>query len=324
MPPRWLCIVIVAFWLAVTGWLFCHDLLPRLLPGQPPVYAIELVEEAQNNRADANWLVHKDGGKDPIARATTSIGSQGQGVFAQAEVAGSDEEQDLVGISRPRQGVFELVAKVTPAAKPVGQSIPPFLAEGILVHRLRSAYRVNETGELTGLWAMFRGKPELPSGPDSPDVHLWLEGKVHGVQMTTRLQGEITPFLLPARTISLDLPRAPIGRGEAVLMPLHPVNRHRGLIPGQTWQVYLLDPLAWYRQAVGAMQGITADLHLLHARVRSEEEWFRNARNGKFACLVIDYQGDDVTMSTWVARKTGLVVKQIVTLDRTTWELERE
>ena len=51
MPPRAVCLAILLFWLGVNGYLLYHDLLPRLAPGQAPPYTIDLVEEAQVQRA---------------------------------------------------------------------------------------------------------------------------------------------------------------------------------------------------------------------------------------------------------------------------------
>src|SRR5438046_10242208 len=68
VPPRWLCVLIVASWLALTGWLFYDELLPRLLPGQPPPVTIDLVEEAQTRRVATLWTVYQDDRAVCVAR----------------------------------------------------------------------------------------------------------------------------------------------------------------------------------------------------------------------------------------------------------------
>src|SRR5215213_6863957 len=68
MPPRWLCVLIVAAWLLLTGWLFYDELLPRLLPGQPPPVTIDLVEEAQVRRVATLWTVYQDDRKVCVVR----------------------------------------------------------------------------------------------------------------------------------------------------------------------------------------------------------------------------------------------------------------
>src|SRR5262245_42429700 len=57
MPPRLLCVVIVAFWLGMTAWLFQRDIWPRLAPGEPPPFTVNPADA--NKRADrfpTNWV----------------------------------------------------------------------------------------------------------------------------------------------------------------------------------------------------------------------------------------------------------------------------
>src|ERR1700687_1039638 len=67
MPPRWVIVGIVAFWLVMTGWLFFRELWPRLQPGQPPPFRIDLADEAQNN-IPIRWSIIKDGEDRGYAR----------------------------------------------------------------------------------------------------------------------------------------------------------------------------------------------------------------------------------------------------------------
>jgi len=62
MPPRWLTLTIIAFWLGATGWLVWRDLWPRWRPGEPPPYHIDLVEEVhRDHRANPHlWAVFED------------------------------------------------------------------------------------------------------------------------------------------------------------------------------------------------------------------------------------------------------------------------
>src|SRR5262245_38416076 len=50
MPSRIVCLGIILVWLGFNGWLFFRDLLPRLMPGQPPPYTIDIVEETKTRR----------------------------------------------------------------------------------------------------------------------------------------------------------------------------------------------------------------------------------------------------------------------------------
>lgn len=59
MPPRYLTITIVAFWLAATSWLFVRELKPRLWPSGAPPFSIDLTEEAQSN-ITTHWTIYKE------------------------------------------------------------------------------------------------------------------------------------------------------------------------------------------------------------------------------------------------------------------------
>jgi hypothetical protein len=61
MPPRHVTLAIVAFWLAMSGWLFYRDLWPRLRPGDPPPYVIDLVDEARFRESRNHWVVLENG-----------------------------------------------------------------------------------------------------------------------------------------------------------------------------------------------------------------------------------------------------------------------
>src|SRR5262245_48420368 len=61
MPPRHFTIAIVAFWVAMSGWLFYRDLWPWLRPGGPPPYVIDLVDEARFRESRNRWIVFQKG-----------------------------------------------------------------------------------------------------------------------------------------------------------------------------------------------------------------------------------------------------------------------
>jgi hypothetical protein len=46
MPSRPIVLAVLGFWLAANGWLFYREIWPRLRPGEPPAYSIDLAEEA--------------------------------------------------------------------------------------------------------------------------------------------------------------------------------------------------------------------------------------------------------------------------------------
>src|SRR5262249_10575604 len=59
MPSRYTVMLIVAFWLGTSSWLFYHDLWPRLTPGVPPPFSIDLADEAQAQ--PILWVVNHNG-----------------------------------------------------------------------------------------------------------------------------------------------------------------------------------------------------------------------------------------------------------------------
>lgn len=59
MPPRHLILAILAFWVATTGWLFYRDLWPRLRPGEPPPFVIDLADEVSEQKIF--WRVFQNG-----------------------------------------------------------------------------------------------------------------------------------------------------------------------------------------------------------------------------------------------------------------------
>jgi hypothetical protein len=337
MPPRWLSLAIIVFWLAVTGYLFWRDLLPQLLPGQPPCYAIELVEEARTERPYVTWFVEKDG--DLVAHARTRVEHRRRDVFelvCQIKPAARDKTSrsaaiqsgNIVGNCLPSILSARVVAWLA-VALPPGR-VPPFSANGFLVNNLDSTYRVDADGNLLGLSIRVNGKPDIQNPvarfllrflKTPQDLQLSIDGEVVAGQMTPRLQGEILDSSFASKKVKLDLPTVSVPSGGGVLLPLHPVNRLRGLSLGQTWTMHVLDPLG---DSLSAFGPLGSDDRILRARVRPREELFTKGRYTDLPCLVIDYDGDDMKPSTWVARESGLVMCQEATLDKIHWAMYRE
>src|SRR5579864_2082451 len=60
MPPRLLTLAIIVFWIGTTGWLFYHEVYPRLWPDAPPPFTVELIDEAQQN-ISVRWSLFQKG-----------------------------------------------------------------------------------------------------------------------------------------------------------------------------------------------------------------------------------------------------------------------
>src|SRR4051794_15800340 len=59
MPTRYLSLFILIFWLGTTSWLLYREVGPRLWPGAPPPYRIDLTDEAQSN-IQTQWSILQD------------------------------------------------------------------------------------------------------------------------------------------------------------------------------------------------------------------------------------------------------------------------
>jgi hypothetical protein len=116
MPPRWLSLAIVVFWLGTTGWLFWHDLWPRYRPGNPPPFTIDLTEEVQNKERIIGWTVYQNGQK----------------MFAATTWVHYDERDDS----------FSLYAKYVPVTRGRG------LVRGLALKHFTSCDRVSREGDL--------------------------------------------------------------------------------------------------------------------------------------------------------------------------------
>lgn len=287
MPPRWLCVLIAAAWLTLSGWLFYDDLLPGLLPGQPPPVTIDVVEEAQTKirRLPVTWSVFRDGRKVCDAHARLTHPDRGEYVLS---------TELLLGVN----------------GKP-----PLSLDAGTLeVLALANTYRVNPEGDLLGFECKLRAVPRVLAEA--------LEGrlsKTGSFDLTTA--GEVASGRLQmTRTWAFDEKslsggtffEARVPRGASVVLALNPPRRVRGVAPGQTWQALGVDPFAWATEPVRVA-----------ARVRPEPETFSWGKRPDVSCLVIDYKGERFEAAVWVGEEDGVVVAQEATLGRTKWALFR-
>lgn len=184
----------------------------------------------------------------------------------------------------------------------------PLLDRGALpvtIERLRNTNRISRAGELLGMQTEIAllaagSRIELNIAAEVRDGKAW-------PQCTVRS---------PWGTLSPPLEAVPVATAS-VLNPLHPVQRVRGLHPGQRWVTPLVDPLAdalrvaldrWIRDTIGGRVPWAAGPRQLIAEVTGPRtlEW-----NGQDqACYVIEYRGDDYQAASWVRVRDGLVLRQ--------------
>jgi hypothetical protein len=197
MPPRWVCVAIVVFWLGSNGWLLWQDVWPRLQPGQPPPYTIDLVEEVQLEKPPQTaWtvtVVSKGGEKDrETYRAYTWIERE------------------------PGGDLYVLHFRISPILLAPPEGGKP-RTRG-LIESMTSRCRVTPAGDLRGLEAEV-----VVSG-----VKASFRGEVRGDRFFGRYD--------VGGLLGGNLEPVPVARNGAVFLPFHPVKRIRGLHPGQTWR----------------------------------------------------------------------------------------
>jgi hypothetical protein len=290
MPSRWLSLVIVAFWLATTGWLFWKDIWPDWQPGQPPPFDYDLVEEVQKpEKMKAYWFVTRN--DQTVFRATTWV-----------QYHSDDDSFTLCADYKAFSGI------------PNARAVPlgPLQAK-----RMTSMYRISRDKQLRMLEAKIEAALQVPWLHDKT-VEGSLLGEVRHDSLFThyRLQTHDPPRLLEG-----DLPPVTVSHYGAVLMPLHPVNRIKGLHPGQSWRMPLVDP---FRDAFAGVNlpGMTSGVRYLNARVLPESLVLPGEK--AIPCLVIEYEGEDVSARTWVAEDSNLVQRQEATLDDVRWVIQRD
>jgi len=285
MPPRWFCAIVIALWLLTSGKLLWDDLIPQLVPGTPPAYTIDLVEETETQNLFTPWTLSR--GDEKLMQVRTRV-------------------------ERPSHNTFELSADYAPIERGSLVSI-----KGIRVRSMSSAYRVTAEGDLLGVRVRIVGQPDIPAWKGlNAEVDLNIDGEVIEGKMSPRIRGSMLGV-----EKKFDLPAVAVPRGGGLLQPLHPVNRIRNLHPGQAWTIRLFDPLA---DSVQSIQGLGAVPRLLRARVRDEAELLGEGKHKRERCHVIDYIGEDIEATTWVSIRTGLVLLQQVKFDKNIWSMHRD
>jgi hypothetical protein len=293
MPPRPYTLLIVALWAVTTGWLVYSDLWPRFQPGEPPLFTIDLADEASANVQKTFWTLFKDG---------VEVGSLETGVKYH-------EEDDT----------FEI-----PALLKVRLFSPKSKDPDVTID---SMYRVSREGQLRELAAHgqmadivslhldgaihdmeftqhfhlvgpggFELKPVLKPVPVSQRGSVFNPfqpvNKVRGLRLGQRWRlPMVDPFfdIVKAAVANavpgLELPGLPVLQAE-VLPALH-----------------VLPPL----ELKPAEKGLPL-----------------TPRRSGVVCQVIQYTSDEITARTWVRESDGVVLRQEASQHGDTWILDRD
>jgi hypothetical protein len=281
MPSRRVVALILAFWVATSAYIAYRDLWPRLFASGPPPVAIDLADEAAQN-VPVRWTITRNGEK--LGKLVTQM----RYVEADDTFAFTSEYTQL---------------RLEVAGAEV--QIPQFT----------TTVRVTRAGDLREQSA--GGKLELTwQGLRVAAAELKLAGTVAGGQLTARCEGNYAFAGLAAKAIYHTLEPVPVPTGQP-LNPMQPVNRLRGVKPGQRWVVNQSDPLG---EAAAAVAGEVAGQFGVKPPEKKREpligevlgsprdlEWHEQL----VPCWVIEYRRDaELVARTWVRQSDGKVLKQ--------------
>lgn len=278
MPSRTIAVLIVALWLATLSWWLVREVVPSLDPGEPPPFAIDLADQFRTHGLPVDWTINQD--DQPVGLARILV--------------------------RPSANdTYYLDGTITYTTE-----IGPSLRARISV---KNSYHVTTEGQLldlkTDITIEMPPKAEVALDAEWKKGNLirgHMEGKVsdHRLHPTGYIDVHGARFGLPRQTVELS-------RHAQVINPLQPVNRIKGLRPGQKWRQAMFDPVAAALAASVPAGLATYQQRWLQAEVQAELPslpWDGQA----VSCLVIHYRGEELEARTWVRADDGLVLRQEV------------
>jgi hypothetical protein len=274
MPPRILTWTIVVFWLAMTGWMFEREVLPRLIPGGPAPFTVDLARET---RDWVEWDVFFNG---------RTVGSAWTRVEATRTEPGHQQEYKISTNIHFKDFKYE----------------PPLLKIVIQLTHVNNSQTVHANGQLLEM----RG--ELAGDIEALGSRLGGWVRWQGIVSDGAFQPHWTVQVKGLGRQELDTDAVHIPNQYSTLNTLQPWTRLYNLTPGQRWRIVQFDPLV---QSVSAMAHITPKTDYLDAGVLQDTDeilWDGKLRQ----CLVIEYHGENEVAKTFVRESDGLVLRQEV------------
>lgn len=299
MPSRLGLALIVAFWLAVMGYVGHRDLWPRFFAEAAPTTRIDLSDEATQS-VPARWSIYR--GAQKIGTLRTLM-------------AYAPGDNTFVFTSTYRDLRFDVSSLKC------------------VVPELESVVTVSRDGEFRGQSMKGKLQAKVMVGP------IALFDADATANVTSRVENGmlVGECKLESPLGNLDQPLQPVPvRGGQVLNPLQPVNRLNGIRPGRRWLVYEVNPLADAMTALA--QGLirkhaqtslanflpsAGDKPPLVATVAGDPVTLDRPTGG-VECWLIEYRGEKATARTWVAVADGRVLRQEASGQGETLRLERE
>jgi len=322
MPKRPIVLAIVAFWLGMAG-LFAYEVLwPRLLPSEPVMFPIDIIDEAGRAVETTSWLVTKNGGEGYRANTDWEYDPENDTFRSHCELAYAQGKKEL------------------PRALG-GDWLPQFNKVAV-----DSSYFLTRAGQMTRLEATTKYDVSCPAlSAEAVQVSAKVSGMPHASNFVPHVQlsfpvgpgKESLRPLLPEDVERNGVPVAVLAHG-LVFNPLHPPRRLPGLRPEQRWRLTVIDPFAVLDLAGslgpgagekmrGAGIATDAGADVLDARVLpGEETVFWEEKNEHVTCHVIRCIGDGPlpALTLWVRERDGMLLKQeATTLSGDVWTFTR-
>ncbi len=319
MPPRWLTLAIVVFWLGMATVFGLTDVWPRLSPAEPLLFPVDVVDEAGQQKELVNYNVSKNGTLNKY-------------------------KAELEWRYHPEDDTFESECKVRillPDAEAPRAEGPDWLPQ---VHELTqtSSYRLTRAGETKSI--DVRTDYSLVRRASDSEAAVKVKAEVAGVPQA----GQFVPHVrltfpdlkadrqlgpLTARDFERDGDAVAVPPRGTVLNPLHPPRRFPDLADGQHWRMTVIDPLA--------LLGLTAPLgddalrragidagaatSVLDARVEPGLEGVDWDAGKGVPCRVVRCAGEGPVegLTFWVRQKDGVVMREDFRLWGDSWSLLR-
>lgn len=277
----------------MTGWLFVRELWPRFQVGQPPPFRIDLADEAQNE-IPVRWSIFKD------------------------EERPRGYIRNWVNF-RDQDDTFELVGEFKLWNDPDIKGQPDFL--------VKSKYRVTREGELREFLSTIALK--IPNGLGKNSSQEEFENHIELLRLSgdvrdnvcfphIKVAPEIKKWVPLVSMLEREMEPVTMPKRASILNTLAPVNKLAKVKKGQRWRIPMVDPLSIFWKQSTRIQ-------YLDAQVLDKTEWLKwGTKKDYVPCLVIEYQGDDISGHTWIQEVDGLVVRQEITQHGDKLELRRD
>jgi len=319
MPSRFVTLSILAFWLAMVGLFLYADIWPRLVPSEPLMFPVDVVDEAGPQRGeDSDFAV----ARGDTTRYTNEVEWPYRALVEwryhreddsfESKMVLADTDTTLLNMLNiyrlTRAGDMKAIETTTT------YRLPPSDAGAMTV-------KVELTGSPRDAWFIPHIQRTFPDHKDGTGIDSQA-----------------------AREAMHAGEAVPVSQRGTVLNPLHPPRRFTDLAADQHWQLTVIDPapLLGLVPSVDASKSnsvsgsdVAARAYVLEARVLPQIKTIAWQNEKEVPCRVIRCIGDGPVRSLtfWVRQrdgaqgqpgyKTGEVMQQEVALGDTIWTFRR-